>query len=243
MNPESLSEALEIFEKIESGLSKSRKLEVVMCPPLAYAAILASNPKRISLIGSQDVSKKSQEIKGSFTGEVSAKMLKDIGVSYIIVGHSERRKMGETNADINMKLLACIDSKIKPILCVGEDARDEEGAFLSAVKYQLEKCLFGVKKKDLKSVIIAYEPVFAIGGDKALLPRDIYEMILFIKKIIVDMFKLKSSDDMRILYGGSVTPENVPGIIFDGGVDGLLVGRDSLDPQHFLNIISVANKN
>ncbi len=242
MNPDSLSKALDLFEKIEGGLLKSKKIEIVMCPPLAYAGILASNPERFSSFGAQDVSKKSLEEKKSFTGEVSARMLKDIGLSYVILGHSERRKMGEMDADINAKLIASIDAKITPILCVGEDSRDEDGAFLSSVKFQLEKCLSGVKKKDLGSIIVAYEPSWAIGGDKSLSPRDIHEMIIFIKKIIVDMHKLKSSDGIRIIYGGSVTPLNASGIAFDGGVDGLLVGHESLVPQNFLNIISIANK-
>ncbi len=237
MNPESLNEAREIFSGISEGLTKNKKAAVVICPSFAHLAPLAEMKKDNLILGAQDVS---GEPKGAFTGEVSAAMLKDLGASYVIVGHSERRKAGETNDSINKKILLVLKSGLMPILCVGESERNDDGRHLMVVREQIEKALAGMEKKRLPSLVVAYEPVFAIGAATAMEARDVHEMILFIKKVIVEMFKLKTADGLTVLYGGAVDGANAKGILTVGAADGLLVGRQSLDPKSFLDIIACA---
>lgn len=235
MNPESLEAARKIFDGVSAGFSKSKKVSVIICPSFVHIALLAQAKKSNVIIGAQNVG---SEPKGSFTGEVSADMLKDLGVSHVIVGHSERRKMGETDEAINKKVLLSLKAGLTPIVCVGETDRNDDGRHLLVVRGQIEKALSGAEKKRLESIIIAYEPVWAIGAASAMEARDVHEMSLFIKKVIVEMYKLKTISGLKVLYGGSVDPTNARGILTIGGADGLLVGRQSLDPKSFLDIIS-----
>lgn len=234
MNPESLEKARTLFESIERGLTRKSKATVIICPSFIHITPLASLPKRKVLVGAQDVS---FETKGAFTGGVSAAMLRDSGVTHVIVGHSERRAQGETDEMVNKKALAVLKEGLTPIICIGEAVRDDDGHYLAFIKNQLETALVGVSKKELSSIIIAYEPVWAIGATEAMVPRTIHEMTIFIRKTIVDHYKLKMVVSVPILYGGSVDPINTRGILTEGDVDGLLVGRQSLETQSFLSII------
>ena len=191
--------------------------------------------KKVSL-GSQNVSGKNE---GAYTGEVSPKMLFDMGVRYSIVGHSEERASGETNEMIKEKILNMLKYKLSPILCVGERTRDKEGFYLSFVEEEIRSCLFGVPKSKLKDIIIAYEPIWAIGKSavREATREEFMEMKIFIKKVISDIYDGKVALNMTILYGGSVNPENAESFMKEDCADGLLVGRDSLDPKKFGGIL------
>lgn len=237
MNPPSLKEATKLFSGVIKNLPSLKKTEVIVCPPFLYLEQLKKISKRI-ILGAQDAS---FEEKGAFTGEVSAEMLYNTGVRYVILGHSERRTLVETNELVNKKIKASLSAGLVPILCVGESVRDESHSYFNLVKTQLEKCLSDVNKNLISKVIIAYEPVWAISStinQQDATPADCLEMVIFIRKILSDKLGVKAKMP-RILYGGSVDDKDVEGFLKDGGVDGVLVGRASLDVEKFSNIIKV----
>ena len=241
MNPGSKKEAEVIFSKIVSSSLNNKKVEVIVCPPYPFFSIKDKIKNKKVYLGAQDIF---FEKEGSYTGEVSGSMLSNSGVSYVIVGHSERRILGDTNEIVNKKLLASLKSKLNPIFCIGENKRDPNGFYLSFIKEQLHHGLHGVTKLQLKNIIIAYEPVWAIGKDavREATPVEFMEIKIFIKKIIADMYDVKTASDIRIIYGGSVNPLNAESFLKEGEADGLLVGRDSLNPKKFETIINLATK-
>lgn len=178
------------------------------------------------------------EDKGAFTGEVSPEMLAKLNVSFVIVGHSERRHIfGESDEDVNKKVLAVIAKEMTPILCVGETSEErEDGRTLEIVERQLEEGLKGVKASDVASMVIAYEPVWAIGTGKNATPEDAQEVCKGIRVKVAGLYKT-ASDDVRIQYGGSVKGVNAPDLMKQADIDGLLVGGASLDPDEFSRII------
>ena len=236
MNPRSLKEADKLFTDIVKYISNFKKVDIVICPPFLYLDKLKKISKKISL-GAQNTF--TQGV-GAYTGEVSSDMLYDIGVRYVIVGHSERRNMGETNSNINKKIKASISAGLIPILCVGENIRDENHEYLNFIKSQIEECLNGVSKNSIGKVIIAYEPVWAIGsGAYPATPEEFREMNIFIKKILSDKFGVDNISKNKIIYGGSVDEKNVEGFINEGKADGFLPGRASLDSKKFSKIVKI----
>lgn len=240
MNPSSLKEAEKLFTDIKKSLYFVKKTEIVICPPFLYLEklkFIGSHVKKISL-GAQNLFWK--EI-GPFTGEVSGEMLYNLGVKYVILGHSERRVIGENNNDVNKKIKSALSAGLRPILCTGENIRDENHEYLNFVKVQIEECLNGISKDSISKVIIAYEPVWAIGKEAPhpATPEEFREMNIFIKKILSDKFGVKEISKVRIIYGGSVDEKNVEGFIKDGQADGFLPGRASLDPKKFSKIIEI----
>ena len=178
------------------------------------------------------------EDKGAFTGEVSPEMLAKLNVSFVIVGHSERRHIfGESDEDVNKKVLAVIAKEMTPILCVGETSEErEDGRTLEIVERQLEEGLKEVKASDVASMVIAYEPVWAIGTGKNATPEDAQEVCKGIRVKVAGLYKT-ASEDVRIQYGGSVKGVNAPDLMKQADIDGLLVGGASLDPDEFSRII------
>lgn len=242
MNPVSTKEAKKIFLGIKNTASKLKDVQTVVCPPFIYLDDLVEMYKghRIE-IGAQDVF---FENKGSYTGMISPKMLKNSGVEYVILGHSERRALGEDNKTVNEKIKASIKAGLKVTLCVGERSRDENGKQFSFIKKELLESLEGVSKSSLKNIFIAYEPIWAISKNNkgvAMSSEDIHEMTIFIKKVLTDKFGA-GVKNAGVLYGGSVSPDNTKDILENGNVDGLLVGRASLDPKKFGEILRVSNK-
>ena len=242
MNPLTLKEAEKLFSGVAKGISSvkktARKTEVVICPPFLYLEKLRKISKKIFL-GAQDAF--FGDI-GAFTGEVSGEMLYNIGVRYVILGHSERRVLGENNSDVNKKIKASLAAGLVPILCVGENVRDESHSYFNFVKTQLEECLLSVSKTIISKIIIAYEPIWAISSTpnrKDATSADSLEMAIFIRKVLSDKFG-KEAIQMRIIYGGSVNEKNAEDFLKNGGVDGLLVGRASLDAKKFIEIIKIA---
>lgn len=232
MNPVSHDEARKLFLASRKVSDKFTKVEVVLCPPAVFLGRLgdlARKSKRLSL-GAQDVF---WESEGSFTGELSPIMFQDLGARYAIVGHSERRALGETDEVVNRKILACLRAGLQTILCVGEKIRDSEAEYLGFVRGQLQVALNKVLRTDLPSLVIAYEPVWAIGKNSsgAITSRDLHVMSIFLRKTLSEIYDRASAEQVRLLYGGSVSPENVAALVSEGEVDGLLVGRESRKPE------------
>lgn len=173
-----------------------------------------------------------------YTGEISISELKNLKIEYVIIGHSERRSLGENDEIISQKIALAIGNKITPIVCVGELQRDHNGEYLKEVEKQLIEGLSKISKKDLNKVVIAYEPVFAIGkGHKSLTTYEIHQMVIFIKKILVSRFNKKVAMDVPIIYGGSVDEDNSQEILNESEVQGLLVGRASTNPFSLKEIV------
>lgn len=242
MNPQTLIEAKRNFSSFKKTKRDDKGVTVVFCPPFPYLNELNKSytGTRI-LFGAQDVFWKEE---GSYTGEVSAKMLQSVGAKFVIVGHSERRSMGENESLISQKLQAVLKSGMHAILCVGEPTRDIHGKYLQTLREQITTAFEGLEVGMLKKVIVAYEPVWTIGeGHSAIDNHDLYQTILYIKKQLIEKYDRKIGESISVIYGGSVDSENAHDLIKDGGVDGFLVGRNSLNPPEFAKIISeVARK-
>jgi len=241
MNPKSLGAAKKIFQAARKKSSTLKSTLVVVCPPAIYLNSLLSVKSSRFSIGAQDVS---AEKNGPYTGEISAVMLEDTAVKYCIVGHSERRAAGDTDEIVSKKMQAIIAAKINAVFCIGESARDDEAQFLSFLRNQIHSGLINIKKSDARKIIVAYEPIWAIGKnfDQAITPRDLYEMSLYIKKILAEVFGKDAALEIPILYGGSVSPANCYEIVRGGEVDGLLIGRESLDIKDFGDILTLVDK-
>jgi len=236
MNPSSLKEAEKLFTEIVKSVSSIRKTEIVICPPFLYLEKLKKLSRKIFL-GAQDVFWKDD---GAYTGEVSGGMLYNLGAKYVIVGHSERRAMGESNDDINKKIKASVKAGLFPILCVGESIRDKNHEYLNFVKAQLEECLDKISKDSILKIVVAYEPIWAIGkGASPATPEEFREMNIFIKKILSDKFNVKAVGNIKILYGGSVNDKNAEDFIKEGKADGFLVGRAGLNSKKFSKIVKI----
>jgi triosephosphate isomerase len=239
MNPNTLAEAKKIATDLKRNIARVKNVETVVCPPFVYLPALSSSVSDKLLLGAQNAF---AEPLGAHTGEVSFSQLAQFKVSFVIVGHSERREMGESDEIINKKVLAVVNDGMSAILCVGEKIRDKQGDYFSIIREQIVSDLKNLSKKSLNHLVIAYEPVWAIGARSAMSSRDIHEIFIFVKKVLRDLYG-PLGDSVRILYGGSVFVENAGEIIRDGFVQGLLVGRDSLDGKNFAEIVKEVDKN
>lgn len=236
MNPSNLAEARHLYRLIKKLKNLEKKIEIVVCPPFVYILAMKQGNNGIMKLGSQDCF---WEQKGAFTGEISTQMLKDLGCKYVIVGHSERRKyFGETDEMARKKIKAVLDADLSPILCIGEMKEERyRGETSLILRRQIEEGLQGIFKKQLKNLIIAYEPVWAIGTGNACQPDEAMTAGLFIRKILVKLAGRKTANGIRILYGGSVNSENARDYIKNAGFQGLLIGGASLDPREFMKIV------
>ena len=237
MNPENEEAAKRIFLYTKKISKKIRKTDIIVCPPFVYLPLLSSFARKVSL-GAQDVF---WEENGSYTGEVSARMIKGVGAKYVIIGHSERRALGDSDEIINKKIKAALNTGLSVILCVGEKERDPHGAYLEFLSNQIHLSLGKVSKKEFSSIMVAYEPIWAIGAKsyKAIDGQELHETALFIRKTLSDMYGYTEAMDTPILYGGSVNAKNANEILTEGGVQGFLVGRQSLEKE-LKDIIDIA---
>ncbi|MDD5318250.1 MAG: triose-phosphate isomerase [Candidatus Pacebacteria bacterium] len=240
-NPGSLMEAKSLAVGVRSFARELKKTVLVICPPHPFLTSVAAYFSRTKdskhiFVGAQDLSAKKG---GSFTGEVAASMLKSLGAGYVIVGHSERRAMGETDAIVNQKVLIALENGLKPVVCVGESARDDQGDYLSHIKNQIKAALQNVIGKDIANIVIAYEPLWAIGNQafQVVTPHDMHQMSIFIKKYLMELVGGAPASMVAVIYGGSVTAENVSSIINEGQADGVLVGRESLSVENFRHLL------
>lgn len=238
MNPDSIEGAKLVAREIKRGAGKI-KSDIVLCPPVVYVKEIKDllGRGKISL-GAQDVS---GEQNGAHTGEVSASMFKNIGVGFAIIGHSERRALGETDETVNKKIKMAIKSKLIPIVCVGEKERDSHGYYLAFVKKQIEDAFAGIAGTIVSNIIVAYEPIWAVGNKdfQTATPHDAVEMALFIKKTLADRYGAKRASLLRVIYGGSINSKNAGEFLVEREIAGLLVGRESLSPKQFLDIASI----
>jgi triosephosphate isomerase len=240
MNPGSPELARAIFLAIRRAGEKLKRTQVLICPPSIYLGILAKFTTPKVKIGTQNVF---WEGSGPYTGEFSPQMVKASEGNHTIIGHSERRELGETPEMVNKKVLAATVAGLVTILCVGEKNRDSQGDYLSFIKDQLSSALVGIQKRYVSNLVIAYEPVWAIGkSDKeAMKGSEMHEMLLYIKKVLSDLIGRDYAESVPVLYGGSVTSMNAEDIVGNGHVDGLLVGRQSLDPIQFKEILRLVD--
>lgn len=239
MHPVSLDEAKRIFGAIKRTAGRLSSTHVVVCPSFVYIDVLRSKrgPSVVG-IGAQNVF---FEQEGSYTGEISPIMLKDFGVTHVIVGHSERRAMGETDEIVAKKVQAILEAGIHPILCVGESVRDTHALYLETLRNQIKNSLTKTSKKLINHLIIAYEPVWAIEAKEPMDTATIQEMALFVKKVVSDIYGHDNGIATPILYGGAVNFRNAGDIISRGGVDGLLVGRESVNAPGFTELLKAVD--
>jgi triosephosphate isomerase (TIM) len=226
--------------KAEIGALQGKKVEAAVAPPFtAIAAAAQALQGSPILVASQDVF---WAESGAYTGEISARMLKDAGCRLGIVGHSERRQyFQETDDSVNKKAVALLKEGLIPIVCVGETLAERQGKVtFQVVERQTREGLKGLPVKDPSGVVIAYEPVWAIGTGQTATPQQAQEIHAFIRKLLGEVFSPSLSQEIRILYGGSVKPENTAELLGMGDVDGALVGGASLEAKSFAQIIQKA---
>jgi triosephosphate isomerase len=232
---ESTEKAKKLFA-LAKKLAKQPRMQIVLAPSSPYLGFLAAGNKSKVEFAAQDVSETSG---GAYTGESSAQVLAAAGATYAIVGHSERRARGETLETIARKMQHAVAHGLTPILCIGEKERDSEAAYLPLLRQQLATALEPLTHKERVGVIIAYEPVWAIGKSaaEAILPTDLEEMVLYIRKILGDLVPGRANARIPILYGGSAEAADVRQLAGGSGIDGFLVGHASVDPKMFSDLV------
>jgi len=235
------NETRDLISKLLAGLKNlNSTCEVVICPPYTSLSEASSMIKDSKIrLGAQNIH---EEENGAFTGEVSAKMLLNTGCEYVIIGHSERRTIyKESDALINKKIKRALKNNLKPIFCVGELLEEREKNITEQViKSQVLKGLQDFSVNDLKDLIIAYEPVWAIGTGKTATPQQAEEVHLFIRTLLANNFSSDFAENLSILYGGSVKPDNSKELLSQKNIDGALVGGACLNADSFINIIKSA---
>lgn len=237
MNPRTLKEAKKIFNDFKKEKINYTNKTVVFCPPVIFLKDLKSMYSGSKIFwGAQDAH---FEEDGQFTSDISVPMIKDMGARFVIVGHSEVRAKGETDEIISKKIFKGLKEDLHVLLCVGEKVHDTQATYLSIVAEQLKGALRYVSPGLVKKLSIVYEPIWAIGkGNSAMNTHDIHFMNLFIKKELIHRFGKTIGSHIPVLYGGSVDSYNARAIIEEGMVDGLLIGRASLNPGEFSKIIN-----
>ena len=222
-------------------LPRGRWCEIVLCMPAICipAGVKALKDTRVS-IGAENMH---QETFGAYTGEISAPMLVDAGVKYVILGHSERRAMGETDQEINAKLKAALEAGLTPILCVGESLQQREtGVTFEHITIQLKSAFYGIVPEQLRRIVIAYEPIWAIGTGLTASPQEAEEVCQHIRTVVRKLSSAKTARATSILYGGSMNDKNAENLLAQPDIDGGLIGGASLDPEKFIHIINAANQ-
>ncbi|MBF0259031.1 MAG: triose-phosphate isomerase [Desulfamplus sp.] len=230
-------------QSVETALSLAelscdvKDIDIMIAPPFPALALVNEKIRASRIhLGAQNLF---YEKAGAYTGEVSAEMLKETGVSYVIIGHSERRQyFGETNESVCRKIRAAVDSALAPVMCIGEteDEKKEEKTFYVLDK-QIENGLKGFRSDELSDLVIAYEPVWAIGTGNSATPDQVQQVHRYIRTKIQKFFNRKFAEETRIIYGGSVKPDNISELMAHDDVDGALVGGASLDADNFIKII------
>lgn len=234
------ADGVALVTELVAALGKQTDVDVVVCPPFTglESAAKALDGSTIKL-GAQNMH---FEANGAFTGEVSAPMLRAIFATHVILGHSERRTLfGEQDAFINKKVIAALKNQLRPILCVGETlAEREAGTTLKVVQTQTEAGLEGVSKEQAATVVIAYEPVWAIGTGKVATTDQAQEVHAYIRGLLVKLFGDAIAQKVRILYGGSMKPANAPELLSQKDIDGGLIGGASLEARSFTDLVKSA---
>jgi triosephosphate isomerase len=240
MNPQSLSLGTKLATSIKDRLEKGRMsgVTVVLAPPSVYLCEIqrVKGKSKHFALGAQTVH---HAKLGAFTGDISLPMLSDLDVSHVIVGHSERRARGVTDEQVNQKLHAIIKAGITGIVCVGETERDPAGLYLNHIEQQIRKACLNVPRTKLSQIVIAYEPIWAIGTGDHATSHDIHEMKLFIEKTLSDIYGRNYAQKVRIIYGGSVNKRNASELHSEGMMNGFLIGGASLRADEFVEIVKL----
>ena len=234
-----LTGTIELISEIKNELSKSESAtEVILCPPFTSLETASTLLKGSKIkLGAQNMH---SEDSGAFTGEISADMLKSAGCEFVILGHSERRAIfGESNGFINSKIKKAVASGLKPIFCVGETLEErEDGSTEKVVETQIKEGLSGLSESELGDLIIAYEPVWAIGTGKTASPAQAQDVHKFIRSLIVSLYSTNLAENLVIQYGGSVKPDNAAELFSQADIDGGLIGGAALKADSFAAIVN-----
>ena len=230
---------LKAFKKELVG-KKMTNGEVVLCPPAIHLESFGKVLGKKVALGGQNCF---WEDRGSYTGEISPLMLKNFGCEYVIIGHSERRKyFGENERTINQKVIASLRNNLSPIICVGETkAERQSGETMRVITGQVKEAFIGVAQGKLEKIVVAYEPVWSVGSDIIPTANEIMEAKVLIQKILSRSFPKKYVEKVQIIYGGSVSSKTVKQACIDSGMEGALIGRESLTPREFLKICKIIN--
>lgn len=228
-----LDEAKSVTKAIARGAGKI-EADIVLCPPAPFLSEVFKVGGKNIRVGAQAISRR---VDQKSTGEVSADMVKSAGAQFVLVGHSERRAMGQTNEQVKEEIGVALEAKLSVILCVGEKERDASGSHFSAIEEQLRASLPKMTSKDAKSLVVAYEPVWAIGKTSAdaMTPGDLEETAIYIRKVLAELVGRTQALQTPILYGGSVEPDNAE-YLMHAGVSGFLVGHASIEASSLLSI-------
>ncbi len=232
-----IPEAVNLINTIKAGVYQVSGVEVLVCPPFTALSAISKCLDRTTIeLGAQNMYSATE---GAYTGEISPQMLKDIGCRYVILGHSERRSyFKETDGMINKKVLLALKYNLVPIVCVGETLEERErGVTKEVVRRQFEGSLKGLTKSQAEGVVIAYEPVWAIGTGRTATPQQAEEVHKYIRQLLSQTYDRTLSENIRILYGGSVTPDNITDLIKKDNIDGGLVGGASIKAESFIQIV------
>ena len=235
------SETKEFMTQLKSIMPKGRWCDVALCVPAVCipAAVRAMRETRVG-IGAENCN---ANASGAYTGEIACNMLTDAGCKYVIIGHSERREMGETDADVNAKVLAALDNGLIPIMCCGETLQQREnGITAEHITMQIKLGLKGVPEEKIRKVIIAYEPIWAIGTGLTATPEQAQEVCEMIRAVVRKLYNSKCARAITIQYGGSMNEKNAYELLAQPDIDGGLIGGASLVPEKFVQIIEAANQ-
>ena len=232
--------AIKLAQDIKDSLLSLSTSEIILCPPYLYISeIKKIFANTVVQIGGQDVFWKEE---GAYTGEISPKMLADF-CKYVICGHSERRQyFGETDEDVNKKAKAVLKSGLVPVICVGEDEKAWKQGNIDTVLDQVRKASVGISREDISKVIIAYEPIWAIGTGNAATADYANKICMQIRQLLDSLYSREEAGKIRILYGGSVTKDNAVEFVAQSEIDGLLIGGASLKAKEFIEIVRKTNK-
>lgn len=234
-------EALEFIYQVNDKLPERDKVESVICAPALYLRDLIKRQGDELRIGAQTMHHLDS---GAYTGEIAARMLKNIGVSYVIIGHSERRAYyNETDETVNLKTKKALEFNLVPLVCVGEELEIREaGTTNEVVGKQVVAAFKDISENDAAQIVVAYEPIWAIGTGKTATKEQANETIKAIRDVIKDLYNDEVANKVRILYGGSVNPSNIEELLATSDIDGALVGGASLEPESFLKLAEAAFK-
>lgn len=239
LHPSNLTEATSLAQSVAKLYKHHEAKTIAIAPSFVHLTEVHKKLSRSKVfLAAQSVS---TEPLGPFTGEISAAQLKDVGVEYVIIGHSERRALGESNEQVQKKMLLTLKHKMIPVVCVGESQRDTQGTFYSFIEEQLRSITAVLNATQVKKIVIAYEPIWAIGTGKTATAEDVKEMQLFIFSVLAKIYDRPTANKVTLLYGGSVKPDNAALLHKDGGMDGFLVGGASLKAEDFIQIIKATD--
>jgi triosephosphate isomerase len=221
-------------------LAGQTKVKIILAPSAPQLGLLAHTNRSKVQFAAQNIS---EITGGAATGEVTAQIVAGMGAEYVIIGHSERRSRGETDGLISAKVQHALAQGLTPIVCVGESERDPEAKYLSFVRAQIAAVFEPLSQKERMQIIVAYEPVWAIGKTAAesIMPNDLTEMVLYIRKVLSDYLPHKGPAHIPVLYGGSAEPENARSLAGGSGIDGFIVGHACVDPVMFAALVKAVS--